>query len=909
MTETPTQILIDKPYHSVNKYQALEFLRSSPKGLTEEEAQRRLEIFGHNQLEEGEKTSIWQIFLEQFKDLLVIILLFAAIYSAFEGSYNEALLIAVILVLNAIVGVYQEWKADRAIEALRAMTAPVSRVLRDGVVKEIPSELLVPGDVVLLEAGDRIPADGRLIEAFNLRTEEGALTGESTEVNKSSEMVFPQRTALPDRTNLVFMGTHVTFGRGKAVIFATGMQTEMGKIAEAVQTIEEEPTPFQVRFEKFGKQLGYLILGIAAIVVIAGVTLQGEDLLFMIEIGVSMAVAAIPEGLPIVITLALALGVQRMARRNAIVKKLPTVESLGSATVICSDKTGTLTMHRMTVTDVVYFQDRNPKQLSRNDNFPNEIPLNLKRMYEGAALCINASINGEEEHGDPTELAILREAIHRGFDPNKIVATRLDEIPFDSERKRMTVVMEYPDGKRIAYMKGAPEVLLDLCHAFDNGKEILPINDDLRERLMTQVEAMASKALRVLAFAYHELKEEAYNVYEFEKKMVLAGFMGMIDPPKPGVKEAIQACNTAGIKVKMVTGDHAKTAIAIARQIGIPADDDSVITGHDLDEMSVEELTEKIEHVSIFARISPIHKLNIVRALKNRGEVGAMTGDGVNDAPALKGADIGIAMGITGTDVSKETASIVLADDNFATIVMAIEEGRTVFENINKFIRYMFSSNFAEVMVVFLAILFGWPPPLVAVQILWINLITDGAPALAMSAEPPEEDVMQRPPRDPQAPLMSLDMMLYILRIGMFITIVTLGLYYYTGYEENYLKASTMVFASLSIMQLFNAFNVRHLKTSVLNKSIFANRSLVIATIGALFAQIFVIQGDRWIRWIGNSGHTNTIGATFHTVPLDLKEWGLVFLAGISTILIEELAKLIKSIVEHQQRRKDTSSV
>ena len=903
MTETSAQILIDKPFHSVNKYKALELLRSSSKGLTEEEAQRRLEIFGHNQLEEGEKTSIWEIFLDQFKDILVIILMFAAIYSAFEGSYNEAALIAVILILNAIVGVYQEWKADRAIEALRAMTAPVSKVLRDGIVKEIPSELLVPGDVVLLEAGDRIPADGRLIEAFNLRTEEGALTGESTEVNKSSEMVFPQKTALPDRTNLVFMGTHVTFGRGKAVIFATGMQTEMGKIAEAVQTIEEEPTPFQVRFEKFGKQLGYLILGIAAIVVIAGVVLQGEEPLFMIEIGVSMAVAAIPEGLPIVITLALALGVQRMARRNAIVKKLPTVESLGSATVICSDKTGTLTMHRMTVTDVVFFQDRSPKQLSRNDKFPNKIPVNLRRMYEGAALCINASINGEEEHGDPTELAILREAIHRDFDPNKIVATRLDEIPFDSERKRMTVVMEYPDGKRIAYMKGAPEVLLDLCQAFDNGSEILPITKELREKLMAQVEAMASKALRVLAFAYYELEEEAYNIYEFEKKMVLAGFMGMIDPPKPGVKEAIKACNTAGIKVKMVTGDHAKTAVAIAQQIGIPANDGSVLTGQELDEMSIEELTEKIDQISIFARISPIHKLTIVRALKNRGEVVAMTGDGVNDAPALKGADIGIAMGITGTDVSKETASIVLADDNFATIVMAIEEGRTVFENINKFIRYMFSSNFAEVMVVFLAILFGWPPPLVAVQILWINLITDGAPALAMSAEPPEEDVMQRPPRDPQAPLMSIDMLLYILRIGMFITVVTLGLYYYIDFEDNYLKASTIVFASLSIMQLFNAFNVRHLKTSVLNRSIFANKSLVIATIGALFAQVFVIQGDRWIRWIGNSSHTNTIGATFHTVPLDLKEWGLVFLAGIATILIEEVAKFIKIIIEKRQMK------
>ena len=885
--------IADISFHSISKYKALEILKSSPKGLTEEEAQRRLEIFGPNILKEGKKTTILELFIEQFKDILVLILLGASIFSAVEGQWNESILIGVILILNAIVGVYQEWKADRAIEALKAMTAPTCTVIRDGIEKEIPSELLVPGDVYVVEAGSRIPADGRIIEAFNLKVEEGSLTGESTEVNKSSEMILPEKTALPDRINLLFMGTHVTFGRGKAVVYATGMETEMGKIAEAVQTIEEEPAPFQVKLEDFGKKLGYIILGISAIVVLAGVLIQKQPLLFMVEIGVSLAVAAIPEGLPIVITLALALGVQRMARQNAIVKKLPAVESLGSATVICTDKTGTLTMHKMTVTDILYFKDGEPVTIKNDTPLPSELPRNLKRMYEGAALCNNATIFNGEERGDPTELALLREAINKGFDPNKIEHTRLDEIPFDSERKRMSVVVEFKDGKRIAYMKGAPEVLLELCKYFDNGKEIVPLTEDLKKKLLEQVGKMADKALRVLAFSYLELEQQAYNIYEFENKMVLAGFMGMIDPPKPGVKEAIAACNTAGIRVIMVTGDHKKTAIAIAKEIGIHASEESVLTGNDLDRMTEEELTEKIKHINIFARISPLHKLDIVKALKNNDEIVAMTGDGVNDAPALKGADIGIAMGITGTDVTKETAAIVLADDNFATIVSAIKEGRTIFDNMYKFIRYMFSSNFAEVMVVFLSIMFGWPAPLVAVQILWINLITDGAPALAMSNEPPEEDIMLRPPRDPKAPLMGVEMILYILRIGTFITIGTLALYYFADFNNNYVKASTLAFASLSIMQLFNAFNVRHVKRSVLNMSVFDNRPLVIAVVSALFLQMLVIQGDNWLSFLSRKDVGTPIGTLFHTTPLTTAEWLLVFGIGFSTILIEEVFKII----------------
>ncbi|MFW9991594.1 MAG: calcium-translocating P-type ATPase, PMCA-type [Candidatus Odinarchaeota archaeon] len=880
-------------YYDVTDDEALNLLNTSREGLSEQEALERVKLFGSNQLEEAEKKTILDLFIQQFNDVLIWILIAAAIISILDSEWEETLLIAVILIINSIFGVYQEWKADKALDALKAMAAATCKVLRGGKELELPSEELVPGDIILLETGDRVPADGRLVEDFNFRVEESSLTGESLEVEKSSKLVFPRKTTLQDRKNLVFMGTFVTFGRGKAVITSTGMRTEMGKIAESVQSIDASRTPFQVKLDRFGKKLSVFIIVFAMAIVLVGAIFRGEELFNMIKIGVSIAVAAIPEGLPIIITLTLALGVQRMAKFRAIVKRLPTVESLGSTTVICTDKTGTLTMNQMTVVETVYYTADGLNSITQDGEISENPPENVQKLYQSAVFCNNASLDGEEPIGDPTELALLREARRHGFLEGELAsrATRTDEEPFDSERKRMVVAVQREEGGKVAYMKGAPEVLLELCSSIDTGEGIRSLDEKIRAEIEKQIEMMAARALRVLAFSYAEIDGEYGSLTEVETSTVFCGLMGMIDPPKPGVVEAVQSARDAGIRVIMVTGDHKNTAKAIARDIGIGTAEEIPITGEELEQMSEDELAERIKITSIFARISPFHKLAIVRVLKKNGEIVAMTGDGINDAIALKGADVGIAMGIAGTDVTKETADIVLADDNFATIIEAVREGRDIYDHMFKFVKYMLSSNFAEILVVFLALLFSWPVPLIAVQILWINLVTDGPPALAMSTLNAEDDVMKRPPRDPREPLLGKDMGLFIIRIAFYITLASLLAFYLGDFNNNYLLASTLAFATLSVVQLFNAFNLSTTSKRVINRTILDNKILLAAVLGSFLLQFLIIQGDQLGQLI-TGRQTSVLGDLFHTVPLTVELWLLVLLLGIGVNLFEEIFRL-----------------
>lgn len=889
----------------MSKKDVMNYFEVTPEGLTNEEVIKRQETYGSNTLREAKKETIWEIFLDQFKDILIIILIFAAIISASisyrnNEGFTDAFLIGFILIVNAFMGVYQEWKADKAIEALKQMIAHHCRVVRGGEVIDIESKDLVPGDIIAFEQGDRIPADGRIIEANSLRTEEAQLTGESTEVQKSSFAKVPESAALGDFINSVFMGTHVTFGKGRAVVTRIGMATEMGKIADSVQEISKDPTPTQEKLEDFGKKLSTFILSLMAIMVLYGRFVIGFSFTDILLIAVSLAVAAIPEGLPIVITLAMALGVQRMAKKEAIVKKLAAVESLGSVTVICSDKTGTLTLNQMTVQKIVQF-DRIDITSNPQDRTLQPTPI-TSRVVDGAILCNNSRYTSNIQFGDPTELALLRFADDMNLHDRHEIENRyerLDEIPFDSERKRMTVVVEDKEtGKRSGYTKGAPEILLQVAKYVDLGNGIEPLTLELSTKIQAIVDELAGNALRVLAFGYADLESPSYNIYEFEEKIVLCGLIGMIDPPKEGVIHAVQVCKDAGIRVIMVTGDHLKTAVAIGKEIGIVDDATQVIDGQDLDKISDQDLAEHIESYHVFARISPHHKLKIVRALKANGHIVAMTGDGVNDAPALKGSDVGIAMG-SGTDVTKETADMVLENDNFTTIVHAIEEGRGIFDNMTKFIKYMLASNTAEIVVIFLGIVLGLPTPLIAVQILWVNLVTDGVPALALGVDPAAEGIMVRKPRDPKESLLAAERINHIILIGFYMSLVTLGSYI-LSYETNLFgtkgeieKARTIAFCILSFSQFAHSINVREDTNSILGKPFFKNRLLIITVILSIILQVFVIQGDIIVANLTNT-ETTFFADLFETAPLTIWQWIYVALVSSSLIFYVEVLKLIK---------------
>jgi Ca2+-transporting ATPase len=844
-------------------------------GLSPAEAQRRLGEHGPNELVERGLKSPWRILWEQLTGLMVVILIVAAVVSGALGDWKDAIAILAIVVLNAVLGFSQEFRAEKAMAALKQLAVPTVRVRRNGHVVEISARELVPGDVVLLEAGALVPADGRLLESVNLRVDEAALTGESEPVEKHTRALErPDPSAgsgqvLPvgDRLNMVYMGTVVTYGRGAAIITETGMNTELGRIAELIQTVEREPTPLQRRLDQLGRGLAVAALVIVAIVFVLGL-LRGEDWQLMLLTAISMAVAAVPEGLPAVVTIALALGAQRMLKRQALIRKLPAVETLGSVTVICSDKTGTLTENRMTVTvlDVLGETQQVDTLLRKGipvadaELLPGERPpvRSLGLLAKAAALCNDASLEptpegGYRAVGDPTEGSLVVAAAELGLVKGELDQRwpRVSEVPFTSERKRMTTVHrvgvspEQTDapwccGEFVAFAKGAVDSLLEISERVWTGDEDVPLTDEMRARIVAANDRLAGQGQRVLGVAFRPLDAQPEEADEaaLEREMTFIGLVGMIDPPRPEVREAVATAKAAGIRPVMITGDHPLTARQIAWELDIAAESQP-LTGRDLAQMSVDDLETVVDRVAVYARVSPEHKLKIVQALQDRGQIVAMTGDGINDAPALKKADIGVAMGITGTDVSKEAADMVLLDDNFATIVAAVKEGRTIYDNIRKFIKYTLTSNAGEIWVMLLAPLAGMPLPLLPLQILWINLVTDGLPGLALGVEPPERDTMRRPPHHPQENIFGRGLGRHVAWVGLLMGLVSLGMGYWmwrTGWDN----WQTMLFTTLTLSQMGHALAVRS-RDSLFKVGLLSNRALLGAVLLTFALQMAVV--------------------------------------------------------------------
>jgi len=831
---------------------------------------------------------------------MVIVLIAATVISGLLGEYTDAITILIIVALNAVLGFVQEFRAERSIEALRELTAPEARVIRGGVEKKVPAAQLVPGDIILLEAGDRVPADIRLLEVVNLAVEESALTGESRPVSKRVEKMDERNLGPGDTFNMVYMGTLVTRGRARGIVVGIGMGTEIGRIAGMIREADVEETPLQRRLAQLGKWLIAFCLLICALVVILGV-LQGIPWHRMFMAGVSLAVAAVPEGLPAIVTISLAIGVQRMIRRNSIIRRLPAVETLGCATVICSDKTGTLTQNKMTVRR--FFVGGVEGEVTGEGYKPrgefifssNEIQntKEVKLFAKTAALCNNAVLKKDNVSigglfrgltrgelarewsvtGDPTEGALLVMAAKAGFWRERIETEeyRVAEIPFDSDRKRMSVVYRDKLGGQRLYVKGAPDVVLELCtYCYKGGKRV-PLTAYEKKRILEKNSELAGKALRVLALAVRELPAgwRDYREEKVERELTFIGLAGMQDPPREAAVRAIRTCRQAGIKTVMITGDHQLTARAVGQEMGLLKEGDEILTGRQLDELPDDRLEKLCERVSVYARVSPKHKLRIVRALKRRGHVVAMTGDGVNDAPAVKEADIGIAMGRTGTDVTKEASAMVLADDNFKTIVGAVEEGRAIYDNIRKFIRYLLSCNVGEVLTMFLAVLFGLPLPLVPIQILWMNLVTDGLPAMALGIDPADRDIMRRPPRHPNEGVFSHGLARRIMGTGCLIGVGTLAVFilgYHLGGRQLEL-ARTMAFSTLVFFQLFYVFACRSERHSILEVGIFTNMYLFVAVVISMILQLAVIYIP-FLRGI------------FHTVPLNAEHWLFVLVVA-----------------------------
>ncbi len=897
-------------WYQLETDEVLEALQTDPvNGLTTAEAAIRLEKYGPNELVEEGAKSPWLILWDQIRELMVVILIVAAVVSILLGEYSDAVIILAIVVLNAVIGFSQEYRAEQAIAALKKLSVPTVQVKRDGHTVEISALNLVPGDVVRIETGGLIPADGRLIEEANLKIEEAALTGESEAVEKTTQALPGEDLTIGDRKNMVFMGTVATYGRGTAVITETGMQTELGNIADLIQGVEVEQTPLQRRLDHLGKVLAVGALGIIALVVVLGL-LRGESLEDLFLVGISMAVAAVPEGLPAVVAITLALGSQRMLKRNALIRRLPAVETLGSVTVICSDKTGTLTQNLMTVKllDVVG-QTMEVETILNSKGFLNNAELDaasppeertLSLLVKAGALCNDAFIERDEdgtEHtiGDPTEGALVVAAEKLGYPKAVLEATlpRVAEVPFTSERKRMTTIHEvslerpnieeaWRDVPYVAFCKGAVDSLLEVCTQIWTGVEILPIDDEVTRRINEANREKAQEGQRVLGVAFRGLEELPPKVTaeSIEHDMIFVGLVSMIDPPRPEVRDAVSVAKGAGVRPVMITGDHPLTAQTIAKDLHI-TDNNQNLTGQELSQMSVIELKDVVNDVSVYARVSPEHKLNIVEALQEQGHVVAMTGDGVNDAPALKKADIGVAMGITGTDVSKEAADMVLLDDNFATIVMAIEEGRTIFDNIRKFIKYTLSSNIGELFVMLVAPFLGMPLPLMAVQILWINLVTDGLPGLALALEDSERGIMQRPPWRPNESIFSRGMGWRILIIGSLMGIVSLGVgYTYYQMDPNGVW-QTMVFTTLVLAQMGNAMAIRSNTDSVFKMGLFSNRLMVIAITVTFVLQLVLIYVPLMQRFFG-------------TKPLSARDLAVALAASLIVFFAVEIEKWIR---------------
>ena len=883
-------------------------LNSSDLGLSSEEASVRLTKYGFNEIKKKKKKHPFLIFLAQFQDPLVIILLIALGISIMIGLVShepqeqveyfiDSIAISTIVLFNALFGFIQEYRAEKSIEALKSMAAPFSTVIRDGNKQRIEARFLVPGDVILIEEGDKVPADARLIQTMSLRVDESPLTGESFPVAKEVSDTISSNVTLGDRRNSLFSGTSITRGRGQALIVSTGMSTEFGMIAKELMEEEVEETPLQKRLTTLGKWLGIASVAICGIIFIMGILLN-QDVIKMFIVAVGLAVAAVPEGLPAVVTLALALGVQRMSRKNAIIRRLPSVETLGSTTVICSDKTGTLTENKMTVRKIL----TTTVQYTISDNL--EINENISKILTVGMICNNAQLsskgsNNSAEIGDPTEIALLKVAKRLKIQPQYV---RHLEIPFDSNSKRMSVLVKDIKGKYFVFTKGAPDVLINLCtHYFSEG-EVVELDLETKNRLEEDEQTLAQSGFRMLGMAFKmvpeataDIKIISEDIEEIEDRLIYLGAVAIMDPPRSGTKKAIETCKKAGIRPIMITGDHLKTAVAVAQEIGLiddVSDSSLFLEGNQLSDMSSTELEEAIDKVSIYARVSPEHKLRLVTALKAKNEIVAMTGDGVNDAPALKRADIGVAMGISGTDVSKEASDMVLADDDFSTIIGAIQEGRTIYDNMRKFILYLLSCNAGEIMVMFIGIvitslLYDGPIlPLIAIQILWVNLVTDGLPALAMGVDPPDPDVMIRKPRHPQEPVLTRKSLYFILYTGLTIGILTLMIF--MAYNpvidhEHEIHARTVAFSLLIMFQMIIALNIRKEEHSLLGKEFFRNPYLLIAISSSIFLHLMVI-------------YVPFFNPFFETVPLSLIDWVIILGVGSLLIIIDE----VRTFVAHK---------
>lgn len=852
-------------------------------GLTTIEAKRRIEANGYNEFQKKKHTSILMKFLNQFKSFMIIVLIVAAVISGIVGYLNgegffDAIIILVIVFCNAIIGVFQESKAEKSLEALEKMSAPHCKVVRNGETQEIESRNLVVGDVVVIETGDSVPADLRLFEAVNLKIQEAALTGESVPVEKQTEAIA-NNASIGDKSNMAFSSCNVTYGRGRGIVVATGSQTEVGKIASMIQTVENTQTPMQKRLDQLGKMLAIAALIICTLIFIMG-WLYGNNILEMFMTAVSLAAAAIPEGLPAVSTIVLAIGVQRLAQKNAIVRNLPSVETLGSTTVICSDKTGTLTQNRMTVTKI--YTDG---QLFETDNNT----IKTEKLVQIAVLANDAKINSEGESiGDPTETALLDLGIKLGLNKSdaEAIENRIAEIPFDSERKLMTSIHRNAESKQLMVAtKGGLDELLARCNRIKENDTIRDITNNDIEQIKQANLTMASAALRVLAMAYKTID----NLPEFisseiiENELIFVGMVGMIDPPREEARDAVMQCRIAGIKPVMITGDHKITATAIAHSLGIAQENNTILTGTEVEQLSDSELKQTVKNAAVFARVAPEHKVRIVKAFQENNNIVAMTGDGVNDAPALKLADIGVAMGITGTDVSKEAADVVLADDNFATIVSAVGEGRRIYDNLLKSILFMLSTNLGEIVVLFVAVMCGMVTPLLPIQILWINLVTDSFPALALSVDPADKDIMHRQPTDSSKGFLNKHFLTKVGLQGLLIGALTLTAYF-IGMKTSVDVAHTMTFATLAFSQMTMIFSIRAGRKIAFN-GMFSNKYLwgAIVLVVLLMALVLFVPA---------------LQTVFHVVSLDGTQWIWVVALSFAALIINDLFKLITNRIK-----------
>ena len=875
-------------FHTKSEQEVLEFLYSNKDGISDEEALKLSRIYGKNELEEGKRKSLLGMFLEQFKSIMIIILLIAAAISGFMQELTDTIIILVVVIINAVLGVMQESKAEKALAALKKMSSPHVKAKRNGDVKQINTEDVVPGDIVLLEAGDYVPADMRLLHCASLKIEEAALTGESVPAEKITTKIDKDDIVIGDRRNMAYAGSGVTYGRGIGVVTAIGMNTEVGKIAGHLSNTESQETPLQKKLAEMSKYLTIGIIAISVIIFIAGI-LRGRNSFEMFLTAISLSVAAIPEGLPAVITIVLAIGVQKMAKRNSIVRKLSAVETLGSTEIICSDKTGTLTQNKMTVKEV--YLDEN---IQSADSF-SEDNKSFAIFMHSLVLCNDSKPTRIDKDnvsfiGDPTETALVYFASLNGIQKDAIdkIVPRINEIPFDSERKLMSTINQINGIYRVI-TKGAPDVLLERCDRIYINGEVKTLAKKHRNNILEANKAMASKALRILAVAVRDMEEipQSLTSENTENEMVFVGLIGMIDPPRPEVKTAVAVCSEAGIRPVMITGDHRDTAAAIAKELGIIKNEDEVITGSELNMVSEEEFDTLVTKFSVYARVSPDHKVRIVNAWKKRGKVVAMTGDGVNDAPALKAADIGICMGITGTDVAKGVSNMVLADDNFATIVYAVEEGRKIYSNIRKAIQFLLSSNLGEVVTLFVATMLNWTI-LFPIHILWVNLVTDTLPALALGVEKAEKDVMKQKPRRAKSSFFSDGVGFSIVYQGIFKGMLTLTAYF-TGrslYSEEI--AVTMAFATLGLIQLTHSLNVRSNTKSLFKLGLFSNMYLIGAIAISALIQVIVII-------------VPFLNGIFKVRQLNVEQWGIVLAASLAIIPIVEVAKAV-----HNWRAKES---